>query len=782
MLYFSITSFLMSAYLGTMNEQVLSFLFDYDIFVRTRIQIFLMISITLCFLRFTHFYFERFSSYKTTNILSWFSLSLFILIFNNPQKSIFVSFGVTQIIITFCILIDYGYIFLVLLKAIINKADSYGYIILITVSMFCYWLSIFLKTFLEINPGYIPIFLIINIMAGIALLMGHQLYLDYIRANELSEKLILNDKILETFLITAPQELQGPLQQIDGLVKSLIEGRKGVLNPSQLEDLYFVHEETRRLERLAEDLSEASTAEKSRIVLKPGCIDINQTVDNIMKEIKITIPQNKDLALRKLIPENFPMVSADPGRFRQIIYNLLDNAVKNTDAGEITVTAGLKDGFAEFKVKDTGVGIERKYLTDIFKVFYKREREGSSKGLGLGLPIAKYLIESHGGSLEVESEINKGTIFTFTMPICNFPIEEAAAAVFDTKLQSGSIGNKSTLYKGKPVILIVGDDPLCEKNLSEILCRQEFNTLSAHSGERAIKVLKENKVDLVILNLTLEDMPGAELCKKIRKDHSMTELPILFLMEVGHATGFINTNIYGINDFQKKPVDPDVFVSRIQSMLLMKASVEENLNKEYQYFYSQISPHFLYNTLNTIIGLSYNDSEKTREALYNLSVYFRGKLEIHRQKSLIPIESELELTMAYLEIEKIRFGDRLKVKVSIEENIEAMIPPLSLQPLVENSIRHGIAHKEKGGVIGIEIKRISGGFIEVLIEDDGIGMSLKKQESILHGKSQSFGFPGVLKRIKIYKGASLSLTSEPGKGTQIRIVLPEVRYYESSFN
>lgn len=99
---------------------------------------------------------------------------------------------------------------------------------------------------------------------------------------------------------------------------------------------------------------------------------------------------------------------------------------------------------------------------------------------------------------------------------------------------------------------------------------------------------------------------------------------------------------------------------------------EERLENEFKYFYSQISPHFLYNTINTIIALSYKNVEKTRDALNYLSVYFRGKLELHIQKGLIPIDRELDMVMAYLEIEKMRYGDKLKVEYDIGEEIMAM--------------------------------------------------------------------------------------------------------------
>lgn len=744
LLYFSFIGFLMSAYLATMNEQMLSLLIDYNAIVRIRIQIFLMITITFCFFRFTHYYFKDYCNHRIGNVLSKFNMLLFLFIFNNPTKPFSLPVGTVQIIIMFSFVVNYSYIFCVLAKAIFKKAESISFVIVIAASMFSYWLSIFLKTLFELNLGYIPVILIINIMVGITMHMGRRLYLDYLRANELSEKLIINDKIMGDFLATAPHEIEKPLNKIVFLTKSLIEGRRGVLNPEQLEDLYFINEEIRKLDRLTTDLSEASILERGNIELKLRPVNINQMVNKIFNQIKVLTPVNKAITFKNEIVDDFPLIMADTERTKQILYNLLENAVNNTDKGEITISASQNGGWALIKVKDTGIGIEKKAMVDIFKIFYKKDRDDSQQGLGLGLSIVKYLVEIHGGKIEVDSKLNRGTVFMITLPLWD---EDDSIATEINKPFEASINYEETsgLYKGKPTILIVDGDQLSQKNLSQIINQLEINTIASYSGDEALKVLKERKIDLVIINYELPDISGAELCRMIRKGYSMTELPILYLTEVGRAMGFDNTTVYGINDFQKKHVDADVFLSRIQSLLLMKASVEESLNREYQYFYSQISPHFLYNTLNTIIGLSYTDMEKSREALYNLSVYFRGKLEIHRQKSLISLETELELTMAYLEIEKIRFNDRLKVTIDIDDNLAAMIPPLSLQPLLENSIKHGIAPKKEGGEVKILIKSLPYGFVGITIEDNGVGMPYEMQEKLMNGDIRTFGFSGVLK-------------------------------------
>ena len=205
---------------------------------------------------------------------------------------------------------------------------------------------------------------------------------------------------------------------------------------------------------------------------------------------------------------------------------------------------------------------------------------------------------------------------------------------------------------------------------------------------------------------------------------------------------------------------------------------EERLEQEFKYFYSQISPHFLYNTINTIIALSYQDSEKTRKALSNLSVYFRGKLELHLEKGLIPLEEELDMVIAYLEMEKLRYGDKLKVELDIEEGLVAMIPPLTLQPLVENAVNHGIRPKEGPGTIKLIARLIGQKQIEITIEDDGVGMSAEKKARLIEGDLERLGFKNVNKRMRMLKGFSVHVHSALNVGTTIEIFLPGVKGYE----
>ena len=789
--YFSGINFFMGLYLSTMNEQILDLIYNYDFITRTRIQFLAMIMVTVCFLQFTYYFFDNYSTKKTTNKITGLMLIISIALLNNPEKPFSVPIGVTQAATLGGMAISYSYIFYVLIKNIYKRSDSLEYILVITSSMASYWFILALKIFLEIDLGNTPIILILFIVFSVASLMNHRLQLDHQESRDLSEKLIRYDRLKDEFLVKSSHELRMPLQIILNLTKTLLEGKKGVLNTPQQEDLFLIDQEGQRLIRLAEDLLDASLIKEGGIKLRLGPIEPYKTVEDILKEIEILVPHNDSILLRNQIPKEFPRIKADSDKFRQIVYDLVHNAIKYTRSGEICISASIVEGQAEIKVRDTGIGIEKKYLKEVFEIFYqKNEEELLNQGLGLGLSIVKHLVENQGGKIDVESVYGQGSSFRFTLPLYDENTEEDKL-VYDknNKFEINILVElASTVEKevknivDQPTILIIDDELLNQRVLSDIVDRLEYKVIIANNGKEALDILVNNKIDLIILDFILPDMSGDQLCSQIRQEYSMVELPILILTASGRTIDLMSAFNHGVNDFQRKPVDSEELKSRIQSLLLMKTSADEGLEKEFQYFYSQISPHFLYNTLNSIIGLSYKDGAKARKALNNLSIYFRGKLDIHRKKGLVTLESELELVTAYLEIEEMRYGDRLEIEYDIEEGLDAMIPPLALQPIVENSVHHGLAAKENGGKIKISARKEPKDFISIVIEDNGKGMTFENQQELLRGDNKGIGFRNVVERIKILKGARLTLESKLEEGTKVKIVIPEVKQYESYFD
>lgn len=183
---------------------------------------------------------------------------------------------------------------------------------------------------------------------------------------------------------------------------------------------------------------------------------------------------------------------------------------------------------------------------------------------------------------------------------------------------------------------------------------------------------------------------------------------------------------------------------------------------------SQIAPHFIYNTLTTIKVLCVKDPIEAQNLVSDFAMYLRGNLDSLEKTSCIPFSEELKHVKCYLSIEKTRFMDRLHVEYDLNAQ-DFQLPALTLQPLVENAVKHGICKKPKGGTIWIRTEE-KDGTVYLLVEDDGIGFDQKELES----KKEKFsGLENVKKRVKEMCAGTFIIESESGKGTKAEIILPQ---------
>lgn len=183
---------------------------------------------------------------------------------------------------------------------------------------------------------------------------------------------------------------------------------------------------------------------------------------------------------------------------------------------------------------------------------------------------------------------------------------------------------------------------------------------------------------------------------------------------------------------------------------------------------SQIAPHFIYNTLTTIQVLCETDPLMAKETAEDFAGYLRNHLESLSERSCVPFEKELQHVRYYLAIQQGRFGDRIHVVYEIEET-DFIMPPLTLQPIVENAVKHGICKTEEGGTITICTK-LEDHFVSVIVKDDGIGFDREKIKQ--DGKSH-IGLKNVSERVKSMCNGSFYVKSEPGQGTIVQLLFPQ---------
>ena len=187
---------------------------------------------------------------------------------------------------------------------------------------------------------------------------------------------------------------------------------------------------------------------------------------------------------------------------------------------------------------------------------------------------------------------------------------------------------------------------------------------------------------------------------------------------------------------------------------------------------SQIKPHFLYNALNSIYVLCDQDPPKAKKLINNLSEYLRTDIGSIGTGKTISFEKELDHTNVYLEIEKARFGDRFVVEYDIEV-ADFNIPPLTIQPLVENAVKHGVCKKSPSDPGVITIRTEEGyGFVKIIIADNGVGFDMAEYNAMDKSSTDKIGIANVRDRLKILENSEMNVFSEPGKGTTVEIIIP----------
>jgi len=206
--------------------------------------------------------------------------------------------------------------------------------------------------------------------------------------------------------------------------------------------------------------------------------------------------------------------------------------------------------------------------------------------------------------------------------------------------------------------------------------------------------------------------------------------------------------------------------------LILNKALRQTAAAEVNFLQAQIKPHFLYNSLNTIMGLCLNNPKKAYELIGELSSFLQGKFQLQGTDDFIPLDKEIELIESYLNIEKARFGERIKIIYDMDPGVNPQIPPLILQPIVENAVKHGIYPRKEGGTIQIMVKKEDQNAV-LTIKDNGMGMPIKKIDRFLTGQEKrSSGLQNVNKRLEAYFGCGLQIMSEIGKGTTVSIKIP----------
>ncbi|MCY9695694.1 ATP-binding protein [Paenibacillus alginolyticus] len=621
---------------------------------------------------------------------------------------------------------------------------------------------------------------VIGFISLMNLLLAARLTTAYTKTETLTHQLTISNQLKDEFLMHTSHEVKTPLHGIMNITSYLLDDDERNLSAKQKQNLWLIKDTSVKLSMLMRDLIDVTRLKQGELRMHMTVVDMRSVTQIVFDVLHFELA-GKEVMLENQVPPNV-WVHADESRLRQLLYNLIHNAIKHTEKGTITVTSVVVGDMIRISVTDTGIGIVEERRSNIFEYFEQLDQvlpDDGYTGMGVGLYISRKLIERMEGQIWVDwSEVNVGTRMVFTLKhMANYTAADEAAAMNETTVprMSESKSSLDLLEQHAHTILIVDDEASNIHTLLNILKRHRYNVITAFSAKEAlVKIKAYAQIDLVILDVMMPDISGIELCRMLRFHYSILDLPILFATVKDTSQDIAIGFRAGANDYLTKPFEAEPLIARIQTLIAMKTSIQEAIRNELAFHQAQIKPHFLYNALSSVISFCYTDGEKAAYLLSQLSQYLRYILDMDRNDLFVSVSRELELIEAYVEIEKARFGDRFDFICYIDESLKHMpIPSLSIQPFVENSIRHGLFEKEGFGTVTLTIQE-GDRHLQIIVQDDGVGMDDDLLYGLVSGKQGvgGIGISNIRRRLDSIPGATWNVDSELGRGTKVTIYLP----------
>ena len=592
------------------------------------------------------------------------------------------------------------------------------------------------------------------------------------------ERLVSLDRMKDDFLAQVSHELKTPLHGMIGLAEST---RNMAAETPVLENLEIICRSGSRLANLVDEIVDFSVLRNHQVILHRKAVSLRDIVQMVLT-LESFSAQEKGILLENHISAELPLVYGDEERLIQVFHNLVRNAIKfSYPKSNVKVAARISEGAVIAEVRDAGIGIPQEQLKLIFNPFEQGSSSGS--GLGLGLYISQGLLELHQSTLQVFSKVEEGSCFSFTLPVwqeTEYSTARSEIVAEHKELSSlalpAVITSEQQVEQSGPWILIADDERVNLEVIRQYFRDTGYQTTCVSDGQAALHELKLRSYALVIVDMMMPGLNGIEVCREIRKNYSERDVAVIMATVRNRPEDIAAAFAAGVNDYIAKPFHRQEFLARVAAQLHTQEAYDAErriYEAEIVALQAQIQPHFLYNTLNTIIGFCRTQPEQAAELLEELSSYLQDKFRFNAM-SMIPLQQELELIRSYVAIEKARFGSRLQVVFQVAEKVNPLIPPLILQPLVENAVKHGVCSKREGGTVRISVWEEEAGAV-LRVDDDGPGMEEAALQRLLQGKNVSdvgIGLPNIHKRLQRHYGKGLQVTSKLQEGTVVTAFIP----------
>ncbi len=381
-------------------------------------------------------------------------------------------------------------------------------------------------------------------------------------------------KVKEQFLANMSHEIRTPMNAIVGFTDLIL---KTELNTDQKQYIDAIKTSGQNLLVIINDILDFSKSQAGKLVFEQTDIQLSQAISTLI-DLMLPKSMEKNIRLSYKIGSSVPeYLIGDPTRLNQILINLVSNAIKFTEKGEINIEVELLKDAEEhvellFSITDTGIGIAPDKLNSIFEGFTQASNDTTRKygGTGLGLTIVKQLVEQQGGEIHVTSELDKGSVFSF-----NISFKKGSSRI--TKDPRVTEFQKIEHLQ----VLLVEDNYLNQVLATKVLTNWGWHVDVAENGVIAIEKLKKNNYDVILMDIQMPEMDGYEATKHIRKALAAPKSQIPIIAMTAHAiSGEVKRcEQVGMNGYISKPFNEDDLYTKIRTVLKLNSTMDTNVNK-----------------------------------------------------------------------------------------------------------------------------------------------------------------------------------------------------------
>lgn len=363
---------------------------------------------------------------------------------------------------------------------------------------------------------------------------------------EKAAKAMKESQMKSLFLANMSHEIRTPLNAIEGFSRIMVETDSAEERMTYME---IIESNNTRLMSLVNEILDLSRVESGDIVIKNSPTDLDTLFSSIKQLFKFRCPETVQLVVNR--PDVAVTMNTDENRLTQVFSNLISNALKHTPRGTITFGFNMVNNgqHIEFYVKDTGSGIAPDFIAHIFDTYASKDAD-QQKGFGLGLALCKIIVEKMGGTINVQSEVGKGSTFTFRLPF------NGTFGGMSTCNQTSTIGMRTLrvsnrIDEANMKTILVAEDEESNYELVRIVLQKRYRLLRAHNGIEAVTMNEDEKPDLILMDIRMPEMDGLDATRIIKEVDSDT--PIIALSAYAFDENIREAKAAGCDAFMAKP-------------------------------------------------------------------------------------------------------------------------------------------------------------------------------------------------------------------------------------